>query len=115
MSQVHYDQLLATGKLTATSETFISPSLQYASGYEGVTVQFGVQAGTTESLMGIGVRSAGLSEDAYSSLPLVQKGWGSSGAFFKLEEGVVNIGLGRGTALNTFNRNIVNFRLVPKP
>jgi len=115
MSQANYDALTATGKLPATSETFISPSLEYASKYNGVTVQFNVQAGTTDSLLGMGVRNAGLNGGAYNGLPLVQSGWGSSSAFFKLEGNVVNVGLGRGSALNTFNNNIVNFNLVPKP
>jgi hypothetical protein len=39
MSQDHYEQLLNTGKLPATSETFISPSLEYAQQYNGVTVK----------------------------------------------------------------------------
>lgn len=115
MSQAHYDQLLATGKLPATAETFISPSLEYASKYNGVTVQFGVQAGTTDALMGMGVRNAGLNGGAYGGLPLVQSGWGSSSAFFKLEGNVVNVGLGKGAALDTFNGNILNFKLAPKP
>ena len=115
MSQANYDTLMATGKLPATSETFISPSLEYASKYNGVTVQFNVQAGTTDSLLGMGVRNVGLNGGAYRNLPLVQSGWGSSSAFFKLEGNLVNVGLGRGSALNTFNNNIVNFNLVPKP
>ena len=115
MSQANYDRLMATGKVPATSETFISPSLEYAQRYNGVTVQFNVQAGTTDSLLGMGVRNAGLNGGAYGNLPLVQSGWGSSSAFFKLEGNVVNIGLGRGSALNTFNNNIVNFKAVPKP
>jgi hypothetical protein len=115
MSQAHYDQLLATEKLPTTVETFISPSLQYAQQYNGVTVQFGMRAGTTDSLLGMGVRNAGLGGGAYDVLPLVQRGWGSSSALFKVEGDVVNIGLGRGSALNTFNNNIVNFNLVPKP
>lgn len=115
MSQANYDTLLATGKIPATSETFVSPSLQYASEYSGVTVQFNVQAGTADALKVIGVRNAGLNSGAYGNLPLVQRGWGSSNAFFKLEGNVVNIGLGRGSALDTFNNNIVNFTSVPKP
>jgi hypothetical protein len=63
----------------------------------------------------MGVKNAGLNGGAYGNLPLVQSGWGSSSAFFKLEGNVVNIGLGQGSALNTFNSNIVNFNLVPKP
>lgn len=118
MSQANYDALAATGKLPATSETFISPSLEYAQQYNGVTVQFNVQAGTQNALMGMGVRNsaAGFAGTAYEGLPIVQSGWGSSSAFFKWEsENLVNIGLGRGSALNTFNNNIVNFNLVPKP
>jgi len=114
MSQTHYDQLLNTGRLPATSETFISPSLGYASQYDGVTVQFGMKAGTTDSLLGMGVRNSGLSGGVYDSLPLVQKGWGSSSAFFKIEGDVVNVGLGKGAALDTFNNNILNFKLIGK-
>jgi RHS repeat-associated protein len=115
MSETHYDQLQTTGEIPATGETFISPSLEYASRYNGVTVQFNVQAGTTDSLLGIGVRNAGLSGGVYDRLPLVQSGWGSTSAFFKLEGIVVNIGLGNGTALSTFNNSIVDFDVIPKP
>jgi len=115
MSQEHYEQLLNTGQIPATGETFISPSLEYAQQYNGVTVLFNVQSGTTDSLLGMGVRNAGLNGGAYGNLPLVQSGWGASSAFFKLEGNVVNVGLGNGSALNTFNNSIVNFGLVPKP
>jgi RHS repeat-associated protein len=118
MSQANYEQLLKTGQIPATSETFISPSLQYAQQYNGVTVQFNVQAGTQNALMGMGVRNsaAAFTGTAYEGLPLVQSGWGSSSAFFKIEgQGLVNVGLGQGSALNTFNNSIINFNLVPKP
>jgi hypothetical protein len=120
MSQEHYDTLEATGKVPASSETFISPSLEYVRKYDGVTVQFNVQAGTRDSLLGIGVRNGALNGAPYSSLPLVESGWTSSRAFFKLEGQIggvptVNIGLGRGAALDTFNNNIVKFTIAPKP
>ena len=83
-----------------------------ASQYEGATVQFTVKAGTTDSLLGIGVRNAGLTAEPYGSLPLVSRGWTSSDAFFKLEGATVNIGLGRGAALDIFNSNITNFSLI---
>jgi hypothetical protein len=114
MSQANYEQLLTTGRIPATGETFISSSLQYAQKLNGVTVQFNVQAGTADTLLGMGVRNAGLNSGAYGNLPLVQSGWSSSSAFFKLEGDVVNIGLGRGSALNTFNNNILNFTRVPQ-
>ncbi len=109
MKQSHYDQLLETGEIPATGETFISPSLEYAQGYEGVTVQFDVKAGTTDQLLEIGVRNPGLSGGVYDSLPLAQSGWGESSALFKQEGDVVNIGLGKGSALDLFNNNIMKF------
>jgi RHS repeat-associated protein len=118
MSQENYQQLLNTGQIPATGETFITPSLQYAQQYNGVTVQFNVQAGTQDALMGMGVRNSAndFIGTSYESLPLVQSGWGSSSAFFKAEgNGLFNIGLGNGTALDTFNSSIVNFNAVPKP
>ncbi|HEV2327430.1 MAG TPA: DUF6531 domain-containing protein [Verrucomicrobiae bacterium] len=118
MSEADYSQLLNTGQIPATGETFISPSLEYAQQYNGVTVQFNVQAGTQNALMDMGVRNsaAGFTGTAYESLPLAQSGWGSSSAFFKWEgENLVNIGLGQGPALQTFNNNIINFTLTPVP
>ena len=113
MSETHYEQLLATGRVPATAETFISPSLEYASQYSGITVQLEVEAGTTDALLTIGVRNAGLTDEIYANLPLVQRGWTATSAFFKLEGDVVNIGLGRGTALDIFNSSLVNFGSIP--
>jgi hypothetical protein len=62
-----------------------------------------------------GRAAAGLAGTAYEGLPTVQRGWAACSAFFKIEGNVVNIGLGNGSALNTFNNGIVNFSLVPKP
>jgi hypothetical protein len=117
MSEADYELLLSTVQIPATGETFISPSLEYAQQYNGVTVQLNVQAGTQDALMGMGVRNsaAGFTGTAYEGLPPVSGGWTDTSAFFKWEGGTVNIGLGNGPALNTFNNNIVNLTLVPKP
>jgi hypothetical protein len=45
-------------------------------------------------------------------MPLVSKGWHATSAFFKAEKAAglapqINIGLGRGAALDIFNKNIV--------
>jgi hypothetical protein len=112
MTETDYAQFLETGAIPPTGETFVSPSLGYASEYEGVTVQFNVASGTTDQLLGIGVRSPGLTQAPYGSLDLVPTGWGSDFAYFKLEGGVVNIGLGQGPALEIFNSNIVSFSVV---
>lgn len=108
MSQKFYETLVATGRLPASSETFISPSASYASRYDGVTVQFTVRSGTTKALTGIGVRDQSEALRG-SNMPAVSKGWASSNAYFKSKGKVVNIGLGQGRALSTFNQNIVSF------
>jgi hypothetical protein len=77
-------------------------------------VQFTVNQGTTDALLGIGVRNAGLTWEPYANLPLVQSGWTADSAFFKLEGSVVNIGLGESSALSLFNSNIKSFSAVPK-
>jgi hypothetical protein len=42
-------------------------------------------------------------------MPLVSKGWNAVSAFFKAEGGQVNIGLGRGPALDIFNNAMTGF------
>jgi len=117
MSQEHYDQLMNTGQLPATSETFISPTKAFASNYDGVLVQFNMQAGTTDALAGIGVRdSSRLTAQQWGNLPSVQSvdNWTLTNAYFKGERGQINIGLGRGAGLDTFNNNILSFQAIPK-
>ena len=113
MSQAHYDELMATGRLPATSETFISPSLEYAQQYETLVSRCSLICSQvlTNSLLNIGVRGPGLSGPLYDGLPMVQRGWTSTNAFFKMEGGVVNTGLGNGAALDTFNSGIQSFHL----
>jgi hypothetical protein len=50
---------------------------------------------------------------AYPDMPLVSRGWTSTSAFFKGEGGIINIGLGRGPALDIFNDAIEGFEVVP--
>jgi hypothetical protein len=114
MSKGHYEQLQATGRVPATSETFISPSQAYSQGYEGVTVKFTVRGGTQDALAGVGVRdSSAVASAAYPDMPLVSPGWTRTSAFFKGEGGILNIGLGRGSALDIFNNSIMGHEVVP--
>jgi hypothetical protein len=46
-------------------------------------------------------------------MPLVSSGWTATSAFFKAEGGIINVGLGRGAALNLFNNAIQSFGEVP--
>jgi hypothetical protein len=115
MTQAHYEQLLKTGKLPATAETFISPSKAFAANYNGVLVEFRLRPGVSRALQEVGVRDTSvLARRLFGDLPTVQKGWTSGNAFFKAEGTQINIGLGRGTALDIFNQHILEFAPVPK-
>gem|GEM_PF-4451694 len=102
---------MKTGKMPAGTETFISPTKSFAKDYDGVLFEITVKEGTTSQLGSIGVRNAA-ADHPFSSMPLVEKGWKATKAFFKVEGDQVNIGLGNGKALNTFNANIQNFKRV---
>ena len=113
MSQSDYDYLRMTGELPSTNETFISPTESFSSNYNGVTVRFEVNNGTTSSLLEIGVgNNTNQSIKDYGILPQVKSGWNINNAFFKGEGLQTNIGLGKGRALEIFNSNIVKFNPV---
>ena len=116
------------------SETYISPSLSYVQKYDygGITLEFKLNPGTTNELMNIGVKSknqiSGIMVNPnynYSKLPNDFKGWGNNHAMFKLKQKIkvnplkldrynVNIGLGQedGKALEIFNNNIIDYRIM---
>lgn len=113
MSQEDYDQLLLTGELPSTSETFISPTQSFSGNYEGITVKFEVKACATNSLKAIGVsNNTAQSIKDYGVMQQVQKGWNVNNAFFKGEGLQTNIGLGQGKAREIFNSNIIGFEKV---
>ena len=115
MSQADYDYLRMTGELPATGETFISPTKSFSSNYDGVMVEFELNSGTTSSLEQIGVSNGNRApkiREFYPDMPYVSKGWAENNAQFKWETNQINIGLGRGKALEIFNSNISSFRKV---
>jgi len=121
MSKSDAEALMAGKKLMATYETFISPSKAYASGFNGVLVKLVVKDGTTKSLAKIGVRDgSSLVRSLYPKMLHVTdvNRWTRNHAYFKQEgqregfKNLVNIGLGRGRALDIFNRNILSFEIV---
>ena len=113
MSADDYASLKSTGKMPHTKETFISPDAAYASKYNGVTVKFTVRNRTVNWLTKIGVRdTSALVSSTYPSMPVVSKGWTVANAFFKAECGIINIGLGAGTAWEIFNKGILYFGLI---
>ncbi len=110
MSQAHYEQLLKTGKLPATAETFISPTRAFAADYDGVLVQFRLRGGVQDALRSVGGRDTSvLARELFPNMPVIESGWTRSGAFFKAEGTQINIGLGRGKALDIFNDHIIDF------
>jgi hypothetical protein len=113
MTQAHADQLFATDRLLATRETFLSPTESYARQYTGVVVEFALEPGTLARLEGIGVRDGSarvLSQ--YPLMPLVKPGWVWQNAYFKKEGLQINIGLGKGQALQIFNDGIRGYSVI---
>ncbi|ALB61133.1 hypothetical protein AFK62_00730 [Cronobacter condimenti 1330] len=53
-----------------------------------------------------------LTKLTYPDMPDVSKGWKDLNAFFKAEGDQINIGLGKGKALDIFNEGIYNFERV---
>ncbi|MBD78742.1 MAG: hypothetical protein CL840_07470 [Crocinitomicaceae bacterium] len=111
MSDEAAEIFIKTGKMPAGTETFISSSKAFASGYEGTIFRINLKPSTISQLEGIGVRNAA-SGHPMSQLPLVSKGWKSTNAFFKVEGTQLNIGLGNGKALDIFNSGIKSFKKV---
>ncbi|MDE7270501.1 MAG: PKD domain-containing protein [Acetatifactor sp.] len=116
MSQADYDYLRMTGELPATGETFISPTKLFSSDYDGVMVRFELNNGTTSMLEQIGLSNgdrARLAREVYPNMPYVSGiKWTEDFAFFKAEGKQINIGLGKGKALEIFNSNISIFEKV---
>jgi hypothetical protein len=78
-------------------------------------VRFTVRPGTTDALASVGVRdTSALTSEAFPDMLPVFKGWMRTSAYFKGEGDQINIGLGKGTALNIFKDAIMGFEGVPK-
>lgn len=113
MKQEDYDYLQLTGEVKATGETFISPTKSFSEDYDGVLVEFTTNSGTKSALEQIGVRdNSNLTGIAYPNMPGVNsvEGWTINNAYFKGEGVQINIGLGKGAGLETFNLNIIGFK-----
>jgi hypothetical protein len=87
--------------------------MSFSESYQGVLVRFQTAAGTTDALMEIGVRAHGTkSAELLPGLPVVKRRWGNRNALFKPEGNQINIGLGKGTALELFNQSIRGFEVI---
>ena len=114
MSPADYARMQRTGAIPATGETFVSPSQAYSAGYDGVLVRVTTAPGTAQQLSEIGVVANPGTANLFPGMPVAAKGWTANNAMLKLEGNVVNTSLGRGSALTTFNKNIVKFEQLPK-
>ena len=123
MTKTDLEILKSTGKLTASSETFTSPTLSYIknAGYNGTIVKFQIKTGTIEKLEKIEIRNDKTRKmmTNFSQMPPMNsvENWTQTRALFKTEgtkQGLqqINISLGKGKALETFNENIVKFEIV---
>jgi len=93
----------------------ISPTRSFSEGYNGTLVEFRVNPGAGQRLADISVRgNSTIVREEFPDMPPVSKGWKENSGFFKGEGGPanrqINIGLGDGRALSTFNENIQGFR-----
>ena len=124
MSKEDFMEFQQKGKLSATSETFISPLKAYSEqGYTGVLVKFTTKPGTMEVLKKIGTTGNSATNRLFPDLPRTGKGWTKKTQVqFKLEsqgkpyvnkgKGVVNTGLGRAGGKETFEKQIIHFEKI---
>ena len=123
MSVEHFKILQKTRKVSATSETMISASAKYSSKYTGVLVEFEMKDGWYDELVSMGVQDdSKIVKDNCTCMSTVESGWSKNDqAYFKGEtmnkkerdfDKVLNIGLGQGGALDSFNSNIASFKRI---
>jgi RHS repeat-associated protein len=118
MSNSEYEGLLENGGLSSGGENFVSTVKSYSQGYLNkpgydVLVQFNANKGTLNELAEVGVRNGAkiVNQLGFGHLPKVSKGWADISAYFKGEQGVLNIGLGK-NSMQIFNNNLQSFKKV---
>lgn len=114
MSKEHYDELVKTNKMLGTGETTTSSNIAFSENYEGYLVQFKMKRGTIEQLENIGIAGENnkMVLRKHQNLKQDISPWNENYSRFKLEKGQVNIALGKGKALDLFNNNIEEFKLI---
>ena len=114
MKEKYFKRLESEG-VVATGETTISPTQRYSERYDGVTVKFEVNPGTSSQLIDVGVSDGtDTVKDILPSMSTDDSSWQEKHARFKGERQQINIGLGTGTGLEIFNDNIVSYKEVSR-
>lgn len=118
MSKADYEALKSGRQVPATGETSTSPTRSFSESYDGVLVEFEMKPGTTAKLQEVGVSDGSpLTTQKLPDMPTGKEAggkWPQKYARFKEEGGQINIQLGRGKGLETFNENIGSFREIPR-
>jgi RHS repeat-associated protein len=117
MSEADIYHLSITNRLRASSETCLATEMEYsATNYANYLVRFNLRQGTIGELGGIGGRhnSVPNSGNAWSSLPPLEyyRNWTLEKAMFKMEDNQLTIGLGKGKALELFNKRILSYDII---
>ncbi|GGW49142.1 hypothetical protein [Arenibacter certesii] len=116
ISKSNYDDLEANNRLLGTGECTTSPNQSFSEDYNGYLMKFKLKLGTINDLIDIGITDGSiLVKQQFGDLPTNQDiggNWNQTRARFKKEGTQVNIALGKGTALQIFNDNLLEFELI---
>ncbi|MEN5093706.1 hypothetical protein ABE458_23710 [Pseudomonas protegens] len=117
MSEADFAKMQRTGLIPGTGETSISPNKDYVGKYNGVLVRITTKPGTSAKLQEIGVSANSPTTNQFPSMSTQTGKWNQTNARFKVEAtgeahvsggaGVLNTQLGKGVALDIFNKNIL--------
>ena len=124
MSEEHFEILQQTGRLPGTGETSLAPLEVFSRDYDGVLLRLTTKPGTFEQLQEIGIAANKPASIAFPEMSTQTGRWNLTNARFKVEAtrrleinnglGIMNTQLGRGTALDIFNDNLIYFEKLPK-
>lgn len=101
---------------TKGKETMIADVEWYIMKLYGIPLKILVKQGTKAKLEDMGVKDySNATMDLYPNMPFIYKGWKPNNAYFKGEKAgtdLINIGLGKGKALKTLNKNVIKIELI---
>ena len=112
MSPEQFKQFERTGIMPATTETSVSPVLEYSSKYNGITVKIVVKPGTFSELEKIGIAANKPASSQFPNMSTQTEKWMNTNTRFKVEGGQMTTQLGQGKGMEIFNKNIVHFEKV---
>lgn len=119
MKESHYRTLVRNNVLTGTGETSLAPLEAFSADYNGALVRLTVKPGTSAQLQEIGIAANDPAAAEFPGMSTRTGPWNQTDARFKVEAtgvmninnglGIMNTQLGKGTALDIFNANLLDF------